>query len=246
MHDPLHAAPTLRMVLREQINIVARSLTLEARVVAVVLTIVSLVIGFEIANGRAEPWFDAGDWSVLGVVALVYPFAVWRRDRRFAPAFLWTLPVNRTQLVYAKVFAGWVWLMAALGGFIAWKFALSLLSGLANPRILSLEAPIGVTAFYLMGSAVLLALRHPLRWFLGAAGILIMLGLLERGLAAGPYAVEVLFEAPQLLAVAGRSTTAWQQLPRFAQSTIPTLLMLLVGCIALWAAALRHGENRRS
>ncbi len=241
----MHDTPTLRTVVREQINIVARSLTLEARVVAVVLAIVSLVIGVEIANGRAGPWFDSGEWSIVGVVALVYPFAVWRRDRRFGPAFLWTLPVNRTHLVYARVFAGWVWLMAALAGFIAWKFALSLLSGLANPRILSPDAPLGVTALYLIGSAVLLALRHPLRWFLGAAGILIMLGLLERGLAAGPYAFQVFFEAPQLLAVAGRSTTAWRQLPLFAQSTIPTLLMLIVGGIALWAAALRHGENRR-
>ena len=184
----LHATPTLRKVVREQINIVARSLVLEARVVAVVVAIVSVVIAIEIVNGRAGSWFDSGEWSLIGLVSLVYPFAVWRRDRRFAPSFLWTLPVNRTQLVYAKVFAGWVWLMAALAAFIAWKFALSLLSGLENARIMSLDSAIGATALYLIGSGVLLALRQPLRWFLGAAAVLIMLGLLERGLAAGPFA----------------------------------------------------------
>ena len=120
----LHAAPDMHTVMREQVRFVFRALRLETRVIAVVLAIVTVIILIAIATGTAGQWFDAGDWLVIGQVALVFPFAIWRRDRRFAPAFLWTLPVNRTQLVYARVFAGWVWLMTALLAFVVWKFAL--------------------------------------------------------------------------------------------------------------------------
>ncbi len=245
MNVTLHAAPILRTVLREQVRIVARSLIREARAFAAVLAIVAVVIGVEIFYGRAALWFDSDDWAAIGLVALVFPFSVWRRDRLFMPAFLWTLPVNRAQLLYAKVFAGWVWLMVAFIVFVAFQFALSLLSGLASPQIISFDAGIGITALYLLGSGILLGLRHPLRWFLGAAGVLIMLGLLERGLASGPWAFEIFFETPQLKSAVERFTSAWQRLPRFAQSLIPNLLMLVVGFLTVRTAASRHADNRR-
>ena len=79
-------------------------------------------------------WFDSDDWFATSVASFLFPFAVWRREKRFGPAFLWTLPVDRRRLALAKVFAGWVWLIDALAVFVVWLLRSARLSGVDGPH----------------------------------------------------------------------------------------------------------------
>jgi hypothetical protein len=229
----LHPAPRYRDVMREQIRVTGMSLRREALVIAIVLGIMTVVIGIAIVCRRAETWFDSREWGPIGFFAFLFPFAVWRRERPFGPAFLWTLPVDRGRLALARVFAGWVWLMAALAVFVAWQVVLALLSGVANAETMSPFVFIGATGAYLLGSAVTLGLRHPLRWLFGCAGLFYLLGALNR-------MIDRLL-GPNLLHSMAR---LWYSMPVPAQWAAATFLWLGAGSLALWAALARHGERR--
>lgn len=229
-----HPAPRYRDVVREQIRVTAMSLRREGLVIAIVLGIMTLVIGIAIVRHRAESWFDSGEWAPIGFFSFLLPFAIWRRERRFGPAFLWTLPVDRRRLALAKVFAGWAWLMAAVAVVFLWQLTLAFLSGVAEAEIFPFFVFIGATGAYLLGSAVVLGLRHPLRWLFGCAGLFFLLGALNRRidtlLGPNPF----------------RSAAAlWYTMPAPAQWAAATFLWLGVGLAALFAAVARHGERRR-
>ena len=232
----LHPAPRVRNVVREQIRIVGLSLRREALAVAVVFSIVTLVIGIDIAGGRGATWFDSdNDWSTIVLAAFFFPFAVWRRERRFGPAFLWTLPVDRRRLALARAFAGWVWLMTALAIYAVWQLALAFLSGVPDARTVPLVAFIGATAMYLFGSALVLGLRHPLRWLLGTFSVLFFLGMFREALRLGPSDLNALLSSRGFLSMVEDAAARW---------AITTLLGLGAGLAALWAAISRHRENR--
>ena len=234
----LHATPQMRDVVREQIRIVGLSLRREAVVMAAVVAVVSVVVAIDIAQGTAATWFDSDEWFLLGVVAFLVPFAVWRSDRPFGPAFLWTLPVDSRRLAFAKVFAGWVWLMVALALFAAWQLTLAILSGVRGAEIVPVFSAVGVTGMYLLGSALVLGLRHPLRWLLGTVGVFFLLGFLNQRL-------ETLMGGSVFLSVMCGADTAPQSLPPLAGSAIATFVWLGGGLAALWIAIARHRENRR-
>jgi hypothetical protein len=229
-----HPTPPMRDVVREQIRIVGLSLRRDALVVAAVLAVVSIIIAIDIAQGTAATWFDSDDWFPLGLVAFFVPFAVWRSDRPFGPAFLWTLPVDSRRLAFAKVFAGWVWLMAALALFAGWQLTLALLSGVRGAETVPLFSAVGVTGMYLLGSALVLGLRHPLRWLLGAAGVFFLLGFLNQR-----------FDALAFVSAICGADTAPQALPPLAGSAIAAVIWLGGGLAALSIAIARHRENRR-
>lgn len=232
MQSALHPAPRGRDVVREQVRIVGLGLRREALAAAVVLGIVTLVIGIDFVHGRAATWFDSdGEWLGIVLGSFFFPFAIWRGERRFGPAFLWTLPVDRRRLALAKVFAGWVWLMTALIFFGVWQLALAVLSGVSgvtDARIIPLVAFAGASTMYLFGSALVLGLRHPLRWLLGTLGVLFLLGMFRDALLR-PYDLNALLSAVEDAA---------------AQWAITTLLGLAAGLATLWAAVSRHRENR--
>ncbi|HUR81205.1 MAG TPA: hypothetical protein VM733_10585 [Thermoanaerobaculia bacterium] len=255
MQPSLHGTPRGREVVLEQVRITGLALRREALVVAVVLAIVSVPIFVDIANGTAGTWFDSSDWVPLGVISLLFPFAMWRGEKRFAPSFFWTLPVDRRKLALTRVFAGWVWLMVALAIFFCWHRGLALLSGVAGAETTSLMAFPGTTTFYLFGSAFVLGLRHPLRWFLGTFGVFFLLASLNeavgrtpeghsrlfmsssflRWIAYGPYGIDTLLDSKALQSVLNAAT----------RGVIPTFFWLAAGLAVLWAAASRHGERRR-
>lgn len=238
----LHPAPRWRDVVLEQIRIVGLSLRLAALIIGVVLAIATFLIGVEIIGGG--PGFDSREIFPTAVISFLYPFAVWRSNKRFGPAFLWTLPVDRRRLALAKVFAGWVWLMAALAVFVAWLFALGLLAG-APPAMTVARVPvIAAIATYLLGSALLLGLRHPLRWLLGAAGVLFLTGGLSQALEEF-YGMESLLGSRSLFFAAEDAWRSWLTLSDLGQWAITTFLSLGAGLAALWAAASRHVERRR-
>jgi hypothetical protein len=231
MQGTLHPTPRERDVLREQVRFVALSLRSVALVVAVVLGIITIAIVIDIVRGHAATWFDSDEWSPIGVLSFLLPFAVWRGEKRFGSAFLWTLPVDRRRLALAKVFAGWVWLMIALAIVVGWQFVLALLSGVAGAQIVPFTAFIGATGTYLLGSALVLGLRHPLRWLLGTAAVFYVLGVLNEALERGSYGIAFLSS--------GAVGSAVEDVAPFI-----SFLLLGAGLIALWAAVWRHRESR--
>jgi hypothetical protein len=245
MDSTLHPTPRFRHVVREQIRAVGLSLRREALVVAVVVGIVTVVIAMDIVRGNAETWFDSDDWIGFGLISFLLPFAVWRRERRFGPAFLWTLPVDRRRLALAKVFGGWVWLMAALMFFVFWQIALAAFSGVAGAETVTLLAFIGTTATYLFGSALVLGLRHPLRWLFGTAAVFFLLGFFNETVGGRPDTIDTLLRSSGFASRVHAAATRWQTLPSFAQWAISTFLSVGAGLAALWAAASRHRERRR-
>lgn len=246
MDATLHPTPRGRDVVREQVRIVGLRLRREALVVAVVLGIVTLVIAADIVRGRAATWFDSDEWAGIGVVSFLYPFAVWRGEKRFGPGFLWTLPVDRRRLALARVAAGWVWLMAALAVFVVWQCTLAALSGVTGAETVSPAVLYGATGLYLFGSALVLGLRHPLRVLLGTFGVCFLLGLLNETFGDGPdgrldhFLTSIGFFSAILDAV-----RAWRGLPEPVQWVMPPFLWIGAGLAALRAALARHGEQRR-
>jgi len=257
----LHATPRERDVMREQVRFIALALRRETLVLAVVLALVTIRIVFAIVRHCAASWFDGDPSLAITIASFLFPFAVWRGQKRFGPAFLWTLPVDRGRLALARVFAGWVWLMAALVVVAAWRWGLALVAGL-SPIMFTFA---GATAMYLFGSAWILGLRHPLRWLIGATGGFLLLGNLVEALGRtpsgewrivtwssalrwavyGPYGLRTLLSSHGIFHAAENAAATWRTLPGFAQWITTTLSWLGAGLLALWLATLRHRERRR-
>lgn len=240
----LHPTPRMRDVVREQIRLVALSVRPVALVLAVVFGTVTLLIAIEIVGGSAETWFDSGEWTPILLFSFLFPLAVWRADRRFGPAFLWTLPVDRRRLALARVFAGWVWLFTAVALVITWHVTLAAIAGARNPHTFPLIALPGATAMYLLGSAVVLGLRHPLRWLFGAFGLTFLLGGLSDALerTAG---VNSLLGSRRLFDAVETTVPLWRTFPEIAQWAIVSLIGIAPALAALFAALARHRERRR-
>jgi len=243
MELTLHPVPRGRDVVREQVRIVGLGLRREALIAAVVLGIVTLAIVSEIVLGAAGMRFDSDSPFTANLVSFLFPLAVWKGEKRFGPAFLWTLPVDRRRLALAKVFAGWVWLMTALAVFVGWLLVLTLLSDATAVRSVLWSWLVrfpDATAMYLLGSALVLGLRHPLRWLLGTAGVFYLQGTLNEALG-----LSTLLNSSGLFSAAEDAAAVWRNLPDPAQWATTTFLWFGAGLAALWLAVSRHRERRR-
>ncbi len=233
-----------RDVVLEQIRIVGLALRPAALVLAMVLGAGTVMIGTEIVGGG--PGFDNLDTFPTAVVAFLFPFAVWRGEKRFGPALLWTFPVDRRRLALAKVFAGFVWLLAAVAVFVTWLLVLGLLAGASSAYTIG-RVPLAPTfAMYLFGSALVLGLRHPLRGLAGGAGVLFLMGTLS-DLLTQPNDGEWAYVpgAQAFFSVTMRVVAAWLALPATSQSVLSTVFMFGAGFAALWIAVSRHRDRRK-
>ena len=210
----MNPTPRFRDVALEEIRIVALSLRIVALVVLLVLASGTVVIVHEILRGG--PGFDSRETLPTALFSFLIPFAVWRHEKRFGPTFFWTLPVDRRRLALAKVFAGLVWTIAALAFFTAWLGTMALI---ARAPVLFMVSRVPLTATiaaYLLGSALVLGLHHPLRWLLGIAGVFM---LVNRSFSYTAFTVD---NMPPLF----------------------PFVCLGAGLLALWVAASRHKETR--
>lgn len=241
MTEPrLHPTSRWRNVVLEQIRIVGSSLRPAALVVAAASALSTVVIVGDIARGRAG--FDSDEMFPTSLIAFLFPFAVWRSEKRFGPGFLWTFPVDRRRLALAKVFAGFVWLVAGLALFICWLLTLGLVAG-ASPEQTVMRIPFTPTiAMYLFGSAVVLGLRHPVRWVLGAAGVFFLMGTLGDAFTQPDDSEwQYVPGSGAFFSVTSRVVAAWLTLPEPAQWAV----RFGAGLAAVWAAASRHRDRRR-
>lgn len=237
----LHATPRWRDVVLAQIRVTALGLRPVALVAAIVLAAGTVVIGGDLITGR--PGFDSDELFPTTLIFFFFPFAVWRNDKRFAPAFLWTLPVDRRRLALAKVFAGLVWLLAALAVFAAWLLALGLLARVPLAATVLRIPFIPTIAAYLIGSALVVGLRYPLRWLLGTAGLVFLVGSVSQ-LFEPRFGVNTVFAFRSLPFVGEDGYRIWITLPVLARAST-ALLCFAAGLATLWAALSRHGERRR-
>ncbi|HET9451475.1 MAG TPA: hypothetical protein VFO83_11355 [Aggregicoccus sp.] len=121
---------------------------------------------------------------------------------------------------------------------------------------------------YLLASALMLALRHPLRWLAGGVLAVFLVisvsqavraGWLADGLEGllqtfftGRYGFDALLTAraeslhTEVTLTTGETVGVWRALPNLGQWALATLLWMGVGLTALWAAASRHRERRRA
>ncbi|HEX8905417.1 MAG TPA: hypothetical protein VF771_11270, partial [Longimicrobiaceae bacterium] len=217
--------PRLRAVLLEQLRATGLVLRWPALIAVALLALVTLLVALPtVSKGGA---ININSWPTWlpGLMGALLPIAVWARDERFGPGFLWTLPVDRRRHALTKVLAGWVWLMGGVALFALWVLALTLASGgrvlPATLHVLTSQlapaGPIdpaalrtvrwapgplmwavpftGATATYLLGSAMMLGSRHPLRWVIGT-GLLVPVWSLASGAASAQLRVGWLADAP--------------------------------------------------
>jgi hypothetical protein len=244
MDVTLHPTPHWRDVAVEQLRMVGVTLRPAALIVAAVLAIGTLLIGGDIVSGG--PGFDSNETFPTALIAFLFPFAVWRSEKRFGPALLWTLPVDRRLLALAKVFAGFVWFLAVLAFFILWLLVLGRVAGAPPAHTVARIPFIATMAMYFFGSAFVLGLRHPMRWLLGGAGVLFVMGTLG-DVISRPDDSEWRYVpgAGAFFSATSEVRAAWLSLPESAQSTLSTFLWIAAGLVALWAALSRHRERRR-
>jgi hypothetical protein len=241
----LHATPRWSDAVLEQVRVTGLSLRRDALVVvAAVLGVGTILVVGEILTGG--PGFDSEETIPTALFSFFYPFLVWRHDKRFGPSFLWTLPVDRRRLALAKVLAGFVWLMVAVAFLVTWLLALALLADVPPGRTVMRIPFVATIGAYLLGSAVVLGLRHAVRWTLGTIGFLFLKGLVGDVInrsddGEGKYVPG----AEAFFSMAGQFMTGWLSVPESAQWAMTTFLWFGAGLAALWAALSRHGERRR-
>jgi hypothetical protein len=115
------------------------------------------------------------------LAALFAALAVWKGEDPARRGYHWSLPVGHAGHALAKAFAGWAWLVAAIGAYMAWLGGLALATGGGvgvEPSLSGYDATAewrwlvpfaGATILYLFGTALALASRHPWRWLAGGA-----------------------------------------------------------------------------
>ncbi len=198
--------PVFAAVWREQLRIAGLSIRREA-VIAVTLLMLfcvgavitarvpalSALADEDFTNFRLDP--SEPGFGLFGLfTALLLPLLVWRGERPFGDSPIWSLPVDHRRHALTKVAAGWVWLMALLGGALLCIVLATLAGGgaLGADEVRQLitngesffagqaEATRSVpwttawwewvlpftsaTAAYMLSSALLLATAYPYRW----------------------------------------------------------------------------------
>jgi hypothetical protein len=292
--------PRLRDVLLEQVRVTWLGLRIPSLVgvgLAGLATIVALP-----TMTRGGP-LNINGWPTWlpGIMGALLPIAVWGKDERFGPGFLWTLPVDRRRHALTKIAAGWIWLMAGVVVFLSWLFVMVGVTGehvlpetinlvvsgvppvtVVDPAtvrrvhwdpgpLMGLVAFSGATACYLIGSALVLGVRHPLRWVLGVAALFALTaviggpvgtqfgivwlagapGRLTELLVGSRYGLDALLTARSetlsttATLTTGKSLRVWWGVPDLVDWGVATVLWTGLGAIALWTAVSRHGERRR-
>lgn len=292
--------PRLRDVLLEQIRVTWLSLRIPSLVGAGLAGLATIVALPTMTRGGP---LNINGWPTWlpGIMGALLPIAVWGKDERFGPGFLWTLPVDRRRHAFTKIVAGWIWLMAGVAVFLSWLFIMVAVTGehvlprtinlvvsgvppvgLVDPAtvrgvpwdpgpLMRLVAFSGATACYLLGSALVLGTRHPLRWVVGLGLLSAMTAMVSQPLstefgmgwlAVAPgrlmelvvgsrYGLDAVLTArSETLSttaklISGESLRVWWGVPDLADWGIATVLWTGFGAIALWAAVSRHGERRR-
>ena len=126
MRPPL---PRLRDVLLAHFRTIGSTLRLPILIAPAFAVLATVVFALRMRSGDPVVNLHAQPSSFPGIVGALLPIAVWAREERFGPSFLWTLPVDRFRHGLIKVAAGWLWLMAGIAIFLLCQIIVALVSG---------------------------------------------------------------------------------------------------------------------
>ena len=293
--------PGWRDVLMEHVRTMGAALRVPILIALALAVVGTIALAVQVRMGNIDKHFLAEPSSLPGIIGALLPVALWAREERFGPGFLWTLPVDRSRHALLRVLAGWLWLMAGVALYLVCQLVLALVhdgtvlpvvtlqiltaplatSGPLDPAALRAvqwaPGPIvwiipiaAATATYLVASAIMLGIRHHLRWFAGAlvAAFVanVIAEILSRLLGApwlsgaparaltrlidGRFGLEMLLTLrtwsldTRVTMTTGERLHAWAAVPSLADWRIAALLWTAAGLVALWAAAARHREQR--
>lgn len=121
--------PRLRNVLLEQLRAIGFTLRVPMLIAVGFAVLATIVLAIQIGSGD-KSWNLLAEPSALpGGIGALLALAVWAREERFGPGFMWTLPVDRARHALIKVFAGWLWLMAGVTLYALCLLVLALVTG---------------------------------------------------------------------------------------------------------------------
>lgn len=295
--------PNTRDVLEEHVRAIGVMLRIAMLITVAIAVVAVILFAIQIADGDMNRSLVTQPSSLPGIVGALLPIALWAREDRFGPGFLWTLPVDRSRHALLKVLAGWLWLM---GGVVLFSVALLVIALVGGSGVLPVEtlqvltdsatpgAPIdpstlrvvqwspgpliwlipfaSASAAYLLASAFIVGIRHPLRWIAGGVALFAlstlashMIGRLigREGLGDAPgrmvaQLIQGRFGLEALLTLrtwsldyratltTGERIHAWFSVPNLGDWGIAALLWTAAGALAVWLAASRHREGRRA
>jgi hypothetical protein len=279
--------PRHGVVFRAQLRTLGAALRREAMLLAGLTVLVTVIALNDVIDDGAQLDFPTDAGFVLPLLGLIAPFVVWKGERLYRDAHLWTLPVDRQAHIALKVAAGGVWLLAAVAAVSLWLMVLAMATGgavfgphdrllLAGPltsvvtpaqvQTIAWTTPVwqwaslftGPAIAYLLGSALVVGLRYPLRWVVGAVLLLMLLALvwseeivevLLQALVMSPVGLDYVLtggaeglDADVLLA-SGRRATAWRALPTAGPWAVATGFWLVLALALVWVASWRHRER---
>jgi hypothetical protein len=225
------------------------------------------------------------------VVALLLPWAVWKGNPPFGHAVLWTLPIRRQNAAIAKILAGAFWLMLAMALAMAALALMALATGgslgpeemrlvagpsggLAGAADVRWAYPLwmwlvpfgGALLAYLLSSAALVGLHHPVRWVAGAAVTIALIIVLVVNIGPHSAIAEAFYRAflafwggtfgldfalsggsaalvEEVRRPGGGHVDFWSELPSFGRWATALLAWLTGASLALALALRRHWER---
>jgi hypothetical protein len=121
--------PRTRTVLVEQIRATGLALRGPGLIAAALVALATLFALSQVLSRGVDLTLNAWPTQLPGIMGALVPIAVWARDDRFGPAFLWSLPVDRRRHALAKALAGWVWLMCGVALITLWLLAMTRATG---------------------------------------------------------------------------------------------------------------------
>jgi len=121
--------PLQRAVLLAQLRATGRALRGMALIAAALLALLTMWVALQSMSRDVALTLNAWPTQLPGILGALLPIAVWARDERFGPGFMWTLPVDRREHALTKVLAGWVWLMGGVALFVLWLLVLTSVTG---------------------------------------------------------------------------------------------------------------------
>lgn len=176
---------------------------------------------------------------LLPAAAFLLPFRLWNREGLFERGDFQLMPVERRRHVLIRVCAGSVWVLGLAAAIVLLFNLLALAAG--SPTIGASAwlwlVPLGsVATAYLMGSALVLALRNPLRWSAGLILAFVLLSAFNLSAPLDPM-IQVILQGDlglERVLTGGASSTAW---------IVALLFWFGLGLIAVALASLRHREG---
>jgi hypothetical protein len=128
--------PNWHVVLMEHLRRIGFGLRIPMVIAAVFAVLATIVLAIQIVDGDMAGNFYARPSALPGGIGALLAVAVWAREERFGPGFLWTLPVDRSRHALTRVLAGWLWLM---GGVLLFQLALLVLALVSGDGVLPTE-----------------------------------------------------------------------------------------------------------